>query len=96
MSSTQSTTTVGTPTRTISSQNGDIVNQILDNNGNVLRQTVVGSYLRDMTFNEHNHTFIKNGQVDREVEYAYTLYNGLSVIVPSMSMREAIFWRPSA
>lgn len=69
-----------THTNRILAQSGDIVDQYLDNNGNVLRQTVVGSYLRDMTFNGYNQTVIKNGQVDREIEYVYAPYNGLSVV----------------
>jgi hypothetical protein len=69
-----------THTNRILEQNGDIVDQFLDNDGNILKQQVVGSYLRDMTFNGYNQTVIKNGQVDREVEYVYTPYNGLSVV----------------
>jgi hypothetical protein len=69
-----------THTNRILAQNGDIVDQSLDNDGNILAQKVVGSYLQDMTFNGYNQTVIKNGQVNREIEYVYTPYNGLSVV----------------
>lgn len=60
-----------THTNRILSQNGDMVDQFLNNDGTILRQQVVGSYLRDMTFNGYNQTVVKNGNVDREVEYVY-------------------------
>ncbi|KAG0649256.1 hypothetical protein D0Z07_4264 [Hyphodiscus hymeniophilus] len=69
-----------THTNRILAQNGDIVDQFLDNDGNILRQQVVGSYLQDMTFNGYNQTIIKNGMVEREVEYVYTPFNGISVV----------------
>lgn len=69
-----------THTNRILAQNGDIVDQFLDNDGTILRQQVVGSYLKDMTFNGYNQTVVKNGQVDREIEYVYNPYYGLSVV----------------
>jgi hypothetical protein len=69
-----------THTNRILAQNGDIIDQFLDNDGKILRQQVVGSYLRDMTFNGYNQTVVRNGQIDREIEYVYTPYYGLSVV----------------
>ncbi|OCL08811.1 hypothetical protein AOQ84DRAFT_33546 [Glonium stellatum] len=69
-----------THTNRVLSQNGDIIDQFLDNNGNIHGQRVVGSYLRDMTFNGYNQSVVLNGQVTRELEYTYAPYNGLNVV----------------
>lgn len=69
-----------THTNRILTQSGTIVDQFLDNNGNTRNQQLVGSYLRDMTFNGYNQSVIINGQVARELEYVYTPFYGLSVV----------------
>jgi hypothetical protein len=69
-----------THTNRILTQSGTIVDQFLDNNGNTRNQQLVGSYLRDMTFNGYNQSVIINGQVARELEYVYTPFDGLSVV----------------
>ncbi|MCJ1356401.1 MAG: hypothetical protein MMC33_006396 [Icmadophila ericetorum] len=61
-------------------QNGSIVDQFLDNNGNVHNLQIVGSYLSDMTFNGYNQSVTKDGQAAHELEYVYTPFNGLSVV----------------
>ena len=38
------------------------------------------SSLRAVTFNGYNQTVIKNGHVDREIEYIYTPFPGISVV----------------
>lgn len=69
-----------THTNRVLTQSGSIVDQFLDNNGNIHSQQVVGSYLRHMTFNGYNQSFVLNGHVTRELEYIYAPYNGLSVV----------------
>ena len=61
-------------------QNGSIVDQFLDNNGNVHNLQIVGSYLSDMTFNGYNQSVTKDGQAAHELEYVYTPFNGLRVV----------------
>lgn len=64
----------------ILSQNGDIVDQTLDNDGNVKGETTVGNYLRDMTFNGDNVTSTIGGQPAQKLEYVYEPFKGLSVV----------------
>lgn len=47
-----------THTNRILAQNGDIVDQSLDNDGNILKQQVVGSYLRDSTYSPGNSSLL--------------------------------------
>ena len=77
-----------THTNRILTQSGSIIDQSLDNNGNIHSQTVVGSYSSDMSFNGYNQSIVKNGQAAHEVEYVYTPFHGLSVV-------SAIFIDPS-
>ncbi|KAF2264034.1 hypothetical protein CC78DRAFT_252725 [Lojkania enalia] len=69
-----------THTNRILAQNGDIVDQMLDNNGNVQGQQNVGSYLRDMRFNGFNESVTYKGQEVWEVEYVYEPFAGLYAI----------------
>lgn len=69
-----------THTNRILTQTGSIVDQSLDNDGNVHSSTVVGSFLTDMTFNGFNHSVVRDGQVVSELEYVYTPFSGLSVV----------------
>lgn len=61
-------------------QTGSIVDQYLDNDGNIYDQKTVGSYLRDMTFNGYNQSVVRNGEVVRELEYTYNPFAGLNVV----------------
>lgn len=69
-----------THTNRILAQNGDIVEQKLDNNGRVQGQTTVGNYLKDMRFNGFNQTVTFKGQEVREEEYVYEPFPGLMAI----------------
>jgi len=61
-------------------QNGDIVDQYLDNNGNIKGQQTVGTYLKDMTFNGENVTVTLSGQPAQKLEFVYQPFRGLSVV----------------
>lgn len=69
-----------THTNRILAQDGSIIDQSLDNNGNTYNQQQAGSYLGDMTFNGYNQSVVKNGRTVREVEYVYEPFAGLSVV----------------
>ncbi|KAF2475721.1 uncharacterized protein BDR25DRAFT_278351 [Lindgomyces ingoldianus] len=69
-----------THTNRILAQNGDIVEQKLNNNGRIQGQTVVGSYLKDMQFNGFNQSVTFHGQEVWEVEYMYEPFAGLMAI----------------
>jgi hypothetical protein len=69
-----------THTNRILAQNGDIVEQKLDNNGRVSSTTVVGSYLKDMRFNGFNETVTFKGEQVQEEEYVYEPFMGLMAI----------------
>jgi hypothetical protein len=69
-----------THTNRILEQDGSIVDESLDNQGNTYNQQVVGSYLNDMTFNGYNESVVKNGQVVRELEYDYAPFDGLMIV----------------
>ncbi|PSN69178.1 hypothetical protein BS50DRAFT_572339 [Corynespora cassiicola Philippines] len=61
-------------------QNGDIVEQTLDNTGRISGTRVVGSYLRDMRFNGFNQTVTYKGEEVIEEEYVYEPFLGLMAI----------------
>jgi hypothetical protein len=69
-----------THTNRVLFQNGDIVDEALDNEGNVLSHTVVGSVAADMAFNGYNKTVMLAGQDVQELEYTYNPLVGLSII----------------
>jgi hypothetical protein len=69
-----------THTNRILAQNGDIVEQTLDNQGNVHGQTTVGYYSRDMRFNGFNQSVTFHGKDVWEVEYVYEPFPGLMAI----------------
>jgi len=69
-----------THTNRILAQNGDIVDQSLNNNGQVQGTKVVGSYLKDMRFNGFNETVTYKGQQVQEEEYVYEPFMGLMAI----------------
>ncbi|KAF2877442.1 hypothetical protein BDV95DRAFT_559295 [Massariosphaeria phaeospora] len=69
-----------THTNRILAQNGDIVEQTLDNNGRVSATKTVGNYLKDMQFNGFNQTVTYKGQEVWEEEYVYQPFAGLMAI----------------
>ncbi|KAF2810757.1 uncharacterized protein BDZ99DRAFT_288440 [Mytilinidion resinicola] len=69
-----------THTNRVLAQNGDIVTESLDDNGELSRVTVTGHYLSDMTFNGYNESTTADGKAARRLEYVYVPFNGLSVV----------------
>ncbi len=69
-----------THTNRILEQNGNVVDQFLNNNGIVSGTKFVGTYIQLMTFNGYNVSAVRNGQAVRELEYVYTPFNGLTDI----------------
>ncbi|MCJ1240855.1 hypothetical protein MMC14_008859 [Varicellaria rhodocarpa] len=70
-----------THTNRVLTQRGSIVDELLDNSGDTYKQTSVGDYASDMTFNGYSKDgVVFNGQSVRELEYTYSPYNGLSVV----------------
>jgi len=63
--------------RRVLAQDGDIVEQTLDNQGTISGQTVVGNYLRNMRFNGFNESVTYKGQEVWEEEYIYEPFAGL-------------------
>lgn len=69
-----------THTNRILAQNGSIIDQSLDNDGHIYSEKMVGYYTTDMRFNGYNQSVTSNSQADRELEYVYEPYVGLSVV----------------
>ena len=69
-----------THTNRVLSQTGYILDQSLDDNGSIISEKVVGSYVKDMTFNGQNASVIQNGKAAQKLEYVYAPFVGLSVI----------------
>jgi len=69
-----------THTNRILAQNGDIIDEYLDNDGNAHGQKVIGTYQSAMTFNGYETTTQFDGQAVTEREYTYTPYPGISSI----------------
>jgi hypothetical protein len=69
-----------THTNRILAQNGDLVEQTLDNFGHVQGERTVGNYLQDMRFNGFNQSVTYKGQEVWEVEYVYEPFPGLMAI----------------
>ena len=70
-----------THTNRILEQNGQLVDQSLDNEGHVYNAQVVGDYTTDMTFTGYERDgVVVNGMPTTEREYKYEPYVGLSVI----------------
>lgn len=70
-----------THTRRVLAQNGDIVEQKLNNYGSISNQRVVGNYMKNMRFNGFNESATFKGQEVREEEYVYEPFKGLFSIV---------------
>ena len=69
-----------THTNRILAQNGSIIDQSIDNEGDVYSEVVVGNYAQDMTFNGYNRSLSGNSKADRELEYVYSPFPGLQVV----------------
>jgi hypothetical protein len=63
--------------RRVLAQNGDIVEQTLNNFGSISGSTVVGNYLTNMRFNGFNESVTYKGQDVWEEEYVYEPFAGL-------------------
>ncbi|CBX90963.1 hypothetical protein IAQ61_002433 [Plenodomus lingam] len=63
--------------RRVLAQNGDIVEQTLDNNGVISNSVVVGDYARNMRFNGFNASVVFKGEEAWEEEYVYEPFAGL-------------------
>jgi len=64
----------------ILTQSGSIIDQYLDNDGNIKSQQTVGYYLKDMTFNGDNQSAVIHGQPVWKLEYVYAPFMGLQVV----------------
>ena len=67
-------------TNRILEQNGDIVEQNLDNDGRVSGTKVVGSYAKDMTFTGHQDTVQRNGKEVERKQYKYEPIHGVQAV----------------
>jgi len=63
--------------RRVLAQNGDIVEQVLDNSGTISATNVVGDYLKNMRFNGFNESVTYKGEEVWEEEYVYEPFMGL-------------------
>jgi hypothetical protein len=63
--------------RRVLAQNGDIVEQTLNNHGSISAERVVGNYAKDMKFNGFNESVTFKGQEVYEEEYIYEPFKGL-------------------
>lgn len=70
-----------THTRRVLKQNGDIVEQKLNNYGSIATEKVVGNYAKDMRFNGFNESVTFKGEEVREEEYVYEPFRGLFSII---------------
>lgn len=70
-----------THTRRVLAQNGDIVEQKLNNYGSISNERVVGNYQKDMRFNGFNESVTFKGEEVREEEYVYEPFRGLFSVV---------------
>jgi hypothetical protein len=64
----------------ILTQTGSIIDQYLDNDGNIKSQQTVGYYLKDMTSNGNNKSAVIHGQPVWKLEYVYAPFVGLNVV----------------
>ncbi|KAL9110128.1 MAG: hypothetical protein Q9227_005322 [Pyrenula ochraceoflavens] len=69
-----------THTNRILEQNGDLVDQSLNNYGHITGSRLVGNVKTDMTFTGHNVTIVRNGESQRELEFLYKPFAGLQVV----------------
>ncbi|KAG9522487.1 hypothetical protein KCV07_g2807, partial [Aureobasidium melanogenum] len=67
-------------TNRILEQDGDIVEQDLDNDGRVSGTRVVGSYAKDMTFTGHEDKVQRNGKEVERKQYKYEPIHGVQAV----------------
>lgn len=67
-------------TNRVLAQNGDIVEQDLDNDGRVSGTKVVGSYAKDMTFNGNEDTVERDGETLQSRQYLYSPIHGVQAV----------------
>ena len=72
--------TGNTHTNRILAQNGDIVERDLNNDGDVSASRVVGTYVKDMTFNGREDSVTGNGQQVERRQYSYAPIPGISIV----------------
>jgi len=70
-----------THTRRVLAQNGDIVEQKLNNYGSISNERVVGNYQQSMRFSGFNESVVFKGEEVREEEYVYEPFKGLFSVV---------------
>ncbi|KAF2431424.1 hypothetical protein EJ08DRAFT_670027 [Tothia fuscella] len=70
-----------THTNRILFPNGDIVDEELDNDGDVHSQKVIGTYASEMSFNGFNQSVLVGGEYLNELEYNYAPIPGLSIVI---------------
>jgi hypothetical protein len=69
-----------THTNRVLAQNGSIIDYSLDDHGHTYHTQLVGDYLHDMVFNGHNVSVTRRGTAEREVEYTYHPFPGVTCI----------------
>ncbi|KAH0021763.1 hypothetical protein KCU72_g12862, partial [Aureobasidium melanogenum] len=67
-------------TNRILDQNGDIVEQDLDNDGRISGTRIVGSYAKDMTFTGHEDKVERNGKEVERKQYKYEPIHGVQAV----------------
>ena len=67
-------------TNRVLAQNGDLVDESLNNDGDPQGQRVVGNYQDDMAFTGHEQTVVRDGEEITVLEYKYSPYDGISAI----------------
>jgi len=67
-------------TNRILEQNGNIVEQDLNNDGQVSRTRLVGSYAQNMTFTGHEDTINQGGKEIQKKQYKYEPIHGVQIV----------------
>ncbi|KAK5094903.1 hypothetical protein LTR70_003782 [Exophiala xenobiotica] len=67
-------------TNRVLAQNGDLVDESLNNNGDPQGRRIVGHYEDDMTFTGHEANVVRDGEGITVLEYEYSPYHGISAI----------------
>lgn len=67
-------------TNRVLAQNGDLVDESLNNDGNSQGRRVVGNYENDMTFTGHEVNVVRDGEDITVLEYKYAPYHSISAI----------------
>ena len=72
--------TGNTHTNRVLAQNGDIVEQDLNNDGDVSATRVVGSYAKDMRFSGHQDSVTRGGEQVVSKQYTYEPIHGVRIV----------------